>query len=153
MWRTMRGTLIGQWRDRQCGRWLGLCYVSALLLIVTHVALMATERHWVMMGPQMHATTPTGNSAVLVPDDAIIQSDPDHGGAPTTPRSVLGDCPAQQALPPLFLLLVLLLAMLLAVPPILTADRDVPHGWHHRSSSTPPLAPARRRALLQVFLI
>ena len=124
------------------GRLTGLCCTLVLLLIVTHVALMTTERHIDAMGPLMD-----GSPAAA----AAGQGDRSGEGVPEEPHHpVLGDCPARQAVLPLLLIL-LALGGLVALRSTISHDTGHQLGWHPRLSP-PPLAPARRRALLQVFL-
>jgi hypothetical protein len=149
----MRGTTAGQRWRLQAGCWLGRCCAVVFLLVVTHVALMTSERHATVMGVQMGALSPAGIIARLVPDTSPRQGAADHGDGPAIPHSVLGDCPAQQAVPPLILLLLLLIIALLRLPAAwLCADSAV-RIWCRRFTLPPPLTAARRRVLLQVFLI
>jgi hypothetical protein len=140
---------------QQVGRWVGrrvtLCCTLVLLLLAAHAALMASVQHVAVMGPLMGAVSLPG---ITEPpgDTGATHRDADGGkGAPAAPHPVLGDCPAQQAVLPLLLVL-LALGSLVALRT--TATRDTGHllSWHLCFSLPPPLAPARRRALLQVFL-
>lgn len=146
----MPATALGRQSVRRAERWLGLCCALVFLLIVTHVFLMASERHATVMGPQMDATS-TGAIARLLPQVAAHAGDED--GQPSAPHHpVRGDCPAQQAIPPFFLLLLLLVVLLRRPLPTLPRAARRSRGWPCALSLPPPLDPARRRALLQVFL-
>ncbi len=135
----------------------GLAPVCLLILtlLLAHQALMISERHAEVMGSLRGHTvsrsapsTPMGARVAGVADDRAVATEP----APHVPPVSLGECPAQQAVLPLLLLLLLLSGALrrFAIRPARGAvpytrargDRFLP----------PPLAPARRRALLQVFL-
>ncbi len=138
---------MGRQSVRRAERWLGLCCALVFLLVATHVVLMASERHTAVMGPQMGAEPAMGAIARLLPHAATHE-----GEAPSAPHhAVLGDCPAQQAVPPLFLLLLLLMALLRRLLPLPPRATRLAWAWSCRLSLPPPLAPARRRALLQVF--
>ena len=126
-----------------------------LALLLAHVALMADERHAEVMGP-LH-----GHAASRSADPAPVAAK--FGGAtgggavapepaPHVPPASLGECPARQAVLPLLVLLFLLVGTprLLAVQPGGAGPFARP--WGSRFSLPAPLAPARRRALLQVFL-
>jgi hypothetical protein len=140
---------MGRQFARRAERWLGFCCALVFLLIVTHVFLMASERHAAVMGPQMDAA-PMGAIARLMPQ--IMAHAGHEDSQPTSPHhTVLGDCPAQQAVPPLFLLLLLLIALLRRLLPPPQFAR-LSWAWLSSLSLPPPLDPARRRALLQVFL-
>lgn len=139
-------TMAGQLRAGQAEHWLGLCCALVFLLVVTHIILMASERHAAVMSPQMGAAS-IGTIARLLPRAMA------HGEEPASPHHpVLGDCPAQQTVPPLFLLLLVLMALLRRLLPITPRATRPAWAWPCRFSLPPPLDPARRRALLQVFL-
>ena len=130
----------------------GLGCGLVLLLLVTHLALMTTERHAAVMGPLVSAGP---EPAVLGASGQAAAAHGSVGIGEKTPeephRPVLGDCPAQQAILPLLLVL-LVLGGLVTSRPMLSRATGRPSGWHLRLPLPPPLAPARRRALLQVFL-
>jgi hypothetical protein len=149
----MRGTTAGRRWRLQAGRWLGHGCVVVFLLIVTHVALMTSERHATVMGMQIGVPSPVGIIARLVPDTSPQQGAAEHDNDPAIPHSVLGDCPAQQAIPPLLpILLLLIITQLRTVAAWPYADAAV-RIWCRRFTPPSPLTAARRRVLLQVFLI
>lgn len=113
---------------------------------------MTSERHATVMGAQMGAMPVAGSIARFVPVPSPRRDVTGQEGNPVTPRSVLGDCPAQQAIPPLILLLLLLIVLLRILAAWPCADSAV-RTWCRRFTLPPPLNAARRRALLQVFLI
>ena len=141
----------GQLSGRRAEHWLGPCCALVFLLVVTHIILMASERHATVMAPQMGASSPMGAIARLLPRDAAHDAAED-GRQPAPHHTMLGDCPAQQTVPPLFLLLLVLMALLRRLLP--TTPQATRPAWARpcRFSLPPPLDPARRRALLQVFL-
>ena len=149
------GRVIDVTGNRECSRRsnrglvLGCLFVLALLL--THVALMASERHGEVMGPPPAGIASTIEAAGAMIAKGVPHKDTSAGGrAPALPHSTLGDCPAQQAVLPLLLLLLVLagLPRLHVAAPRATAPLL---GWRARFVLPPPLAPARRRAFLQVF--
>lgn len=126
-------------RRQPSPQWLGrelvpLCAL-VLALCVAHQFLMASERHAAVMGP-------AGPQSAMATSGLLAAAGPRHGGVhgPEQPVSVMGDCPAQQAVIPLLLLALLALGLL---------ARPLP--WPAPGAHGPPLAPAQRRALLQVF--
>lgn len=125
------------------GRRCELCCLFVFLLVATHMALMADTRRMVAIGLQMRPT-----------DGLIATGVADQEGRPVGPQPLLGDCPAQRAVLPLFLLLLLLLLLVShrCQGKASVADVGTLCRWQHRISLPPPLAPARRRAVLQIFL-
>lgn len=148
----MRQTAVqAQRRGGRLGRGLVLMCMLVLALCVTHQLLMASERHAMVMGP-LHERVfpaPVAVSGATMPD----ASDPIEERRPRAPQPILGECPAQQAILPLLLMVLLLAGACLWVgrASLLPADS---RAWSRslRDFLPPPLAPARRRALLQVFL-
>lgn len=137
-------------RGHQQRRTLALWCLLVLGVVLGHHALMLTARHIVVMAPQ-HGIATDGAATVLdAADDAMAH---DHRPAPHDQHSLLGDCPAVQALLPGLLALPLLASILIALLatylPGLRADaRGLPAPFH-----PPPRPPSERRARLQVFLI
>lgn len=112
-------------------------------LLMTHIALMTTEEHAAAMG-----ATHSLHSGAL---QAIAATAASHHntGEHQAPTTVLDDCPAQQAILPLLLLVALTLLATGA-----TGWRPIFPRQHHRVSDPPfPLTVPRRLALIQVFLI
>lgn len=146
---------MGQGSKQRCGRraepWLGGCCALVFLLVVTHIILMASERHAAVMSPQMGASSPMAAVPRILPQAAAHDASED-GRQPAPHHTMLGDCPAQQTVPPLFLLLLILMALLRRLLPITPLATRPVWAWQCRFSLPPPLDPARRRALLQVFL-
>jgi len=129
------------------GRTGGRRYLAGAFLVlgllVAHLLLMAHEP-----GHAQH-TSHDAAATTAAMSLAMLTVTPD---APATPRSVLDGCPVAQATLPGVLLLLLLMFALGArawALPLTTAQT-----WAGSfRAPPPPLAPARRRALLQVFLI
>lgn len=132
------------------GRTLGPACLLILALLLTHQALMASERHATVMGPLLGSTTPTPlMNHVTQPASATLAGHP----APAPPP-FLSECPAQVAIPPLLALLLTLIVVIRR--PAATPGAPGLHrlarplfAWR----APPLLASTRRRALLQVFLI
>lgn len=135
-------------RGRQ---FLALCAL-VLALWIGHQFLMASERHAAVMD------LTHGRAALASPVAALEGALAAHADGlgpermPEQPMPLLGDCPAEQALVPVLLLLLLLGATIgsgwpwslgAAMPGQFLATRPPP----------PPLLAARRRALLQIFRI
>lgn len=137
---------------RRRGRGLLLLSMAVLGLCVAHQVFMATLAHAILMGP-LHergvvAAAPPVASALGEP----TMDGPGDRPLPSSPEPLLGDCPAQQAVIPLLLLLSLLLGVLTwrgGAPWLPARPRS-----HPPHEMPPPLLPPRqRRALLQVFTI
>lgn len=153
---TRRGDMRSSGRARRAigmlSRLGGLRCGLVLLLLVTHLALMTTERHVAVMGPLMGAGPAPAALGPLGQATAAPWAVGSGEDTPEAPhRPVLGDCPVQQAIMPLLLVL-LILGGLIALRSVLSCEIGRPSGWHLRHPLPPPLTPARRRALLQVFL-
>src|SRR5262245_38519756 len=73
-------------------------------LVVTHQLLMTTERHTWVMG-DIHGTI--GLAAPSAPGHAVMTAADHDQPAPAMP-TMLGDCPAQQAIVPILLVLLTL---------------------------------------------
>jgi hypothetical protein len=141
---------VCEMRDRCREGWssdwrVRVCCSLVILLVVAHIVLMASERYDATIGPiVVGAVVPAAVGAA-------------HGDAragehaPDAPHPVVGGCSAQQAVLPVLLLL-LALGALVALRAAAPRGRRSPLAWHVRFPLPPPLAPARRRALLQVFL-
>lgn len=122
-------------------RYLAGAFV-VLGLLVAHLFLMAHEPHH-----EQHAAHDTAAITAAIPL-ALLVAPPD---APAIPHPALDGCPVAQATLPaaLLLLLTYLLGTWAGVIPLTTsrARRLLPH------VPPEPLAQARRRAFLQIFLI
>lgn len=111
---------------------------------------MSSERHATVMGPLINAT-------LLAPlmshvEQPALPPMADH--RVPAPHPLLSDCPAQVATLPflaLLLMLIVVVRRVAATPGPLDADRRARPLFAWRPP--PLLAPTRRRALLQVFLI
>ena len=77
-----------------------------LLLVVTHVALMASERHLAMMGAPMGLTSSPALTGMLASPMTAPEAIREPLPPPRAP--LIGDCPAQQAVLPLLFLLLLI---------------------------------------------
>ncbi len=148
----MMRALAAQRYSGWVGWGLPLACVLALTLLLTHQALMVIEHHaGVMVGRGTAVTEPlaAGKSTAGGTHGEAFGGTHDSGA----PRSVLGDCPAQQAVLPILLLSALLLVLLGAfragTARMQTAGAPHPAEGFPWSLAPPP---ARRRALLQVFL-
>lgn len=119
-------------------------------ILLSHHALMLTEGHAEVMGPQHGAL---GASALTSPGPvADVQIGHDQP-APTDPHALLGDCLAQQGVLPGLTLLLLLAATLAALLTNRGAALRAAPTYLPLPSHPPSRPPAARRALLQVFLI
>jgi hypothetical protein len=133
----------GVMSERAEGQRRRLAVLLALIMLVAHLFLMAHESR-----QQSHT-----NHALAVTSSAPMQAIPVAAPtSPTAPRSVLDGCPVAQATLPGALLL-LLLTFLLGTQTRGVALTTPRSWWQLLRDPPPPLAPDRRRALLQVFLI
>ena len=134
------------------GLWL-VCLL-VLGLCVTHQLFMATERHAAVMGPVHERGTPwpIGVRAALSLEPHGAPEEPGPPSHHTTP----GECPAQRAVLPVLLAMLVLAGALLALrrDRRRLVDRERLRGLLRGLAVPvpPPLPPTRRRALLQVFL-
>ncbi len=139
--------------NERLGHGLVLLCMLVLAFCVTHQLLMASERHATVMGP-LHqgamSSFPLASPAAIA---MSIVGEAGNGPLSRTPRPVMSECPAQQAVIPLLLVLGLLVGVLLRPGRALPLSAGLP-AWSRgvRDFLLPSLAPARRRALLQVFL-
>lgn len=129
--------------------------VSAVVLTLSilHHLLMTTLGHAFVMGSLRDngMITPYAQPAAML--DVRNPGTSAEGRLPSTPMPLMGDCPAQQAVFPLLLLLALLLGLALSTS---TQERreDVARRLRLPREMVPPLMPPQqRRALLQVFII
>ena len=117
-----------------------------LALCLAHQLLMASEQHAAVMEP-------TSARFALAPLALPAAEGSGHGGLrlPEPSMPLLGDCPAQQAILPVLLALLVLGCLVGACswPALLTPCVSLERA---PSAHGPPLSAARRRALLQVFL-
>lgn len=143
-----------RWHSRWPGGGLLLPCLLAFAILLAHQALMTTEHHAraVVMG-QRHEFVAAHSAPVPGPTVGMVV--PPVPGvsveerAPHAPHPTFGDCQIASALLPLLLLLVL-------VGVCSRLGRLSPAACHARwrglaTALAPPLAPARRRALLQIF--
>jgi hypothetical protein len=142
--------LIGHHHHLPRRRDLAVWSLLVLGLIVTHLALMTTERHAEVMGP-LHAAF--GTIGMASPGIAEVEAPGHQQHAPAAPDMVFGNCPAQQAVFPALLLLLFLAATIALISAPGDNIRRALNGRVLTLGQPPPLAPAQRRALLQVFLI
>lgn len=129
---------------------VALC-AAVVVLCIGHQLLMASDRHATVMGSAHGWTGGTLPAAPLAGAMGVHRADLASERVPEMPLPLLGDCPAQQAVVPLLLLLVLLIGGTggwWMVPGAGGAACRLPV-----RSLPPPLPPAKRRALLQVFRI
>ncbi len=142
-----------QTTTRRGGRTFIRLSVAVLALCLLHHLLMATLGHAIVMGA-LHE----GGSGVAHAPVASMQGARNVGGhvgqgMPSIPMPLLGDCPAQQAVLPLLLLVPLLLGLVLLSGPRGVFVEDSRSLRPLDRAFSPPLSPQRRRALLQVFTI
>lgn len=145
----MRAGSTTRRRDRN----LVLVCIVLLALCVAHQLFMATEQHIAVMGP-LHqnggrAASMATAQAGAVPAPGMVDGQP----MPSVPQPLMGDCPAQQALIPLLLLLSFLLVALGRFGGPVPPGRARPGSHSPRDAIPPLLPPGQRRALLQVFTI
>jgi hypothetical protein len=128
-------------------------HLLVLALVLTHAALMATDHHSVAMEPLSALTEVTDWSVDLLATLGAGGHEHSSGRErmPAAPHPVLGDCPAQQAVLPLLLVLVILVALAFARGGTTLVASGLPRHWPAWWSLPPPLPASRRRALLQVF--
>ena len=131
-----------------------LAPLVALALLAVHLGLLTSERHGPATGPWHGRVEPAS-----IASHAALSAVP-HGAAEELGRharhTVLGGCPAQQAILPLLWAALALLSAFLALRGRRhgSAGLDgLPARMHALPPAVPPpLQSARRRALLQVFL-
>lgn len=133
-------------------RFVTLCALI-LALCVAHQFLMASERHAAVMGPvHQQAAAPSPLAVAMYHNLNLVAPAP--GPLPGMPLPFMGDCPARQAIVPALFLLMLLVGGALGFGGwlnLLSAVAARPRAPSLLLGS--PLAPTRRRALLQVFRI
>lgn len=138
---------------RRAGRGLAVLCMIVLALCVTHLMLMASERHAAVMWPlheQSMAPVEAAADATIARADGV---EAHERPAPPAPVPLMGDCPAQQGIIPLLLALSLLLGAWVWGT-TLVSRRDARHRPSSPRHGIPPLLPPpQRRALLQVFRI
>lgn len=143
-----------RWHSRWLGGGLLLPCLLAFAILLAHQALMTTAHHAraVVMGQRhefvaAHAAPLPGPTVETVAPPAPGASVEEQ--APHAPHPTFGDCRIASALLPLFLLLVLVGA---CSRPGRLSPAAFPARWRGIATVlVPPLAPARRRALLQIF--
>lgn len=141
---------IPAWLGRRLGRPLLLACLLGLALLLGHQFVMASARHAMAMGTEASRHRVPALAAWPVSAALVAASVREHRGAPTGGE----ECLAQLGTLPLMLLLLALVGLRgrsRPSPPTVAA----PHPWSRpaRRFHPPPLAPSRRRALLQVFLV
>lgn len=133
-------------------QWADAVRALVLAVLLGHAALMASAWCAMVMGPQHGDTT---GRALSAPGQNAVPMQGERAGRPAlppAPRQLPGTCPAQQTLPPLVLLLLLLgVALGWLWTSALPTTRVRPA--RAVSLRAPPLPARQRRALLQVFLI
>lgn len=137
---------------RPGGRTFTRLCMAVLALCLLHQLIMATLGHALVMGS-------THNSGMIAPQAqpaAMLDDARDLGAAtehqmPSLP--LLGDCPAQQAVFPLLMALMLLLGLVMLA--VEQGGRDAAARRARPSCAVlaPLMPPQQRRALLQVFTI
>lgn len=116
------------------------------LVLLTHVVIMLSERHMAAMGT-IHAL----NSGVAMVHPGAGEAHPSaQSGENHPPSAFFGDCPAQQAILP-FLLALLLITVI--ATRCLHAQARLDPAPPASVRQWPTLSAYRRRAMLQVFLI
>lgn len=146
MW-TMTAQGLGRW----LGHRLALSCLLSLLLLIAHQALMSSERHTMAMAVLSEWLAPASQTVLVAGLSPAHESDGQP--MPQAPETVMSDCLNQQAIFPLLLLILVLSGILAELGSPLQSMTGL-HAWMHGilAPYPPPLAPARRRALLQVFL-
>lgn len=146
-------TLRGRWQGARRGDALVLMCLLVLALCLTHQLLMVTARHLTVMGP-LHergilSPSPAPTAMTILSGAGELNS----LHLPVVPQPMTGECPAQQAIVPVLLVLILLAVFLRLGrgPALPTVSRYPAFGLC--DFLPPPLTPARRRALLQIFII
>lgn len=146
-WRTVTSQQYRLWRDR------GLVVACLLILTVcvTHQFLMVSEQHIRVMMPLHYQRAPVLSAlpqiAIPVAHEYAEQRNAGH------PHLVLNDCTAQQAIVPFLLwALFLLVASIIFSDSAAATSRATLLRRGDLWTLPYPLAPSRRRALLQVFL-
>lgn len=141
-----RGNDMRGW-GRGLGHRLVLGCLLVLAVLAAHLALMASTLHAEMVVRPHGVPAPAMVLGVDMADGHGAEEHP----TPRAPRPILEDCSPGEALLPALLLLTLLVALgAFGVGLQPGGDRGAwPRGV--RFSLPPPLAPTRRRALMQVF--
>jgi hypothetical protein len=131
-----------------------LASLVALALLAVHLALLTSERHGPATGPVHGCVEPAALASHAVRSAVPHGADEEPGRH--SRHTVLGGCPAQQAILPLLSAALALLGAFLALRGRRHGSAG-PAGPSARLRAFPPAVPpplqsARRRALLQVFL-
>jgi hypothetical protein len=129
-----------------------LC-MAVLALCLLHHLLMVTLGHALVMG-----SSHDGGMIALHMPPVMMLDVRDLGTVaghqlPSLPLSFLGDCPAQQAVFPLLMVLALLLGLVLLAGGQGAHGARRPQARPSRLVLAPLMPPQQRRAMLQVFTI
>ncbi len=127
------------------GRRVLLACLFGLILLLGHQLVMATERHATQMGMGHGPSMRT--SLMAAPTTLLAAGDTDN----PQPLTTWDECLGQNGVLPLLLLLLAFAGTWRLGATSLTAAITRWWGLFSLSLHPPPLKPARRRALLQVF--
>lgn len=154
----IRGGVLGRagvirMMTRRDGRIFTRLCMAVLALCLLHHLLMATLGHALVMGP-------SHDGGMIAPhvQPIMLLDERDPGTAaghqmPSLPLPLLGDCPAQQAVFPLLVVLTLLLGLALLAGEQGGCGSAIRRARPSRLVLAPLMSPQQRRALLQVFTI
>ena len=154
----IRGGVIGRagvirMMTRRDGRIFTRLCMAVLALCLLHHLLMATLGHALVMGPSHDGGMIAPHVQPIMLLDARDPGTAAGHQMPSLPLPLLGDCPAQQAVFPLLMVLTLLLGLALLAGEQGRFGSAIRRARSSRLVLTPLMSPQQRRALLQVFTI
>jgi len=127
--------------------------MAVLALCLLHHLLMATLGHALVMGPSHDGGMIAPHVQPIMLLDARDPGTAAGHQMPSLPLPLLGDCPAQQAVFPLLMVLTLLLGLALLAGEQGRSGSAIRRARSSRLVLTPLMSPRQRRAVLQVFTI
>ncbi len=154
----IRGGVIGRagvirMMTRRDGRVFTRLCMAVLALCLLHHLLMTTLGHALVMAPSHDGGMIAPHAQPVMLLDARDPGTAAGHQMPSLPLPLLGDCPAQQAVFPLLVVLTLLLGLALLSGEQGGCGSAIRRARPSRLVLAPLMPPRQRRALLQVFTI